>query len=61
MTSEQGETSVVLSQQSQQFSQLPEVKSFIFGEFQTDYLRTSFTKIPGNEVSQGGEGELSQH
>ena len=32
------------------------MKSFIFGEFQTDYLRTSFTKIPGNEIqfSQGG-------
>merc|ERR1711910_202770 len=28
-------------------NKLPEVKSFIFGEFQTDYLRTSFTKIPG--------------
>jgi len=28
-------------------NKLKDVKSFIFGEFQTDYLRTSFTKIPG--------------
>ena len=26
------------------------MKSFIFGEFQTDYLRTSFSKIPGNQI-----------
>ena len=31
--------------------QLPEVKKFIHGEFQTDYLKTTYTKIPGTYLN----------
>ena len=34
------------------------MKSFIFGEFQTDYLRTSFSKIPGNQIQLLGREYL---